>query len=153
MSRRTVLATLALLAGLVAWERPAAAQRSGLYDVAGVNMDGTPYTGVAEIRQAGLASFAILWQVGQTRIEGIGMASGRTIAVVYGAQQRPGIGIYNLLPDGKLEGEWTIFGASALGRETLTPRPETSAAPAPATPPAVPTTPPASNAPAPEQRR
>jgi hypothetical protein len=136
MSRRTALAALALLAGLAAWGRPAAAQRSGLYDISGVNLDGTPYTGVAEIRQAGLASFAIIWQVGQTRIEGIGMASGRTISVVYGAQQRPGMGIYSLAPDGRLEGEWTIFGASALGRETLTPRPETSAQPAPATPPA-----------------
>jgi hypothetical protein len=153
MSRRTALAALALLAGLAAWGRPAAAQRSGLYDVNGVNLDGTPYTGVAEIRQAGLASFAIVWRVGQTRIEGIGMASGRTISVVYGAQQRPGMGIYTLAPDGKLEGEWTIFGASAMGRETLTPRPETGAEATPPAAPAVPTTPPAPDAPAPAPRR
>lgn len=121
--RRSVLAAAALALPLLALHAgPAAAQRSGLYDVEGTNLDGTPYTGVAEIQQVGLASFRIVWQVGDTVIEGAGMASGHTISVVYGTGQHPGFGIYTLSPDGTLTGEWTLLGANAIGRETLRPR-------------------------------
>lgn len=145
--RRLVLAlALSLLAS------PALAQRDGLYDVTGTNLDGTPYSGVAQIRAMGLNSFAIIWRIGTTLVEGAGMASGRTIAVTYGVAQRPGIGIYTLNPDGSMDGEWTIVGAPAIGRERLVPRPP--AAPAtPATPdPAAPAAPPAA-APAPAPAR
>jgi hypothetical protein len=136
--RRLVLAPAFALA-LVLLATPALAQRDGLYDVTGVNLDGTPYTGVAQIRAVGLNSFSILWRIGNTIVEGTGMASGRTVAVSYGQAQRPGIGIYSLNPDGSMDGEWTIIGAPAIGRERLTIRPESSpAAPAPATPPAAP---------------
>jgi hypothetical protein len=135
--RRLVLAlALTLLA------TPALAQRDGLYDVTGTNLDGTAYTGVAQIRAIGLNSFAIVWRVGTTLVEGAGMASGRTIAVTYGVAQRPGIGIYTLNPDGSMDGEWTIVGAPAIGRERLVPRPVAApATPDPASPPAA--TPPA----------
>ncbi len=113
---------------------PARAQQSGLYDVTGVNLDGTPYTGVAQIRQSGLASFTILWRIGNDVIEGVGFASGRTISVAYGLAQRPGIGIYALNPDGSMDGEWTIIGASANGRERLVLRGAPAATPAPAAP-------------------
>ena len=145
--RRLVLAlALSLLAS------PALAQRDGLYDVTGTNLDGTPYSGVAQIRAMGLNSFAIIWRIGTTLVEGAGMASGRTIAVTYGVAQRPGIGIYTLNPDGSMDGEWTIVGAPAIGRERLVPRPP--AAPAtPATPDAAaPAAPPAA-APAPAPAR
>ncbi len=128
MIRRLFLAAgLALLTAA-----PAAAQRAGLYDVTGTNLDGSPYTGVAQIRPAGLTSFSIIWRIGNQLVEGVGMASGRTIAVTYGVQQRPGMGIYTLNPDGSLDGEWTIIGAAAVGRERLVPRPVTPPAEAPA---------------------
>jgi hypothetical protein len=123
--RRLVLACLFLcIAG------PALAQRDGLYDVRGTNLDGTDYTGVAQIRALGLNSFAILWRISDQIVEGVGMASGRTVAVAYGLAQRPGIGIYTLNADGSLDGEWTIIGAPTVGRERLTPRPATAPDPA-----------------------
>ncbi|MDP3418525.1 hypothetical protein [Falsiroseomonas sp.] len=128
----------------------AQAQQEGLYDVTGTNLDGTAYTGVAQIRTVGLASFAIRWRIGSQTVEGVGFASGRTVAVAYGLTQRPGIGIYTLNPDGSLDGEWTIVGAPANARERLVPRGAAPAAPgaAPATPPAT-TPPPAAVPPAP----
>ena len=141
MPMRRLIAVLLLALGLAA---PARAQQSGIYDVAGVNLDGTPYTGLAQIRQSGLASFAIVWRIGTDVIEGVGFASGRTIAVAYGLAQRPGIGIYQLNADGSMDGEWTIIGAPAIGRERLTLR----GAPAAATP-AAPAAPAAVAAPAP----
>jgi hypothetical protein len=135
MSLRRLSLALPLLAGLAS---PAAAQQAGLYDVTGTNLDGTSYTGVAQIQQVGLSSFTILWRIGNQAVEGVGFASGRTIAVAYGLSRRPGIGIYTLSPDGSMEGEWTIIGAPANARERLVPRsPPAAAAPAegPATPP------------------
>jgi hypothetical protein len=123
---------------------PAMAQRDGLYDVTGSNLDGSPYTGLAQIRSVGLTSFAILWRIGDQVIEGVGMASGRTVSVAYGLSQRPGMGIYTLNADGSLEGEWTIIGAPTKGQERLVPRPQESgpATTGPAIPPAA-TAPPA----------
>lgn len=134
--RRLALALLLLLPAA-----PALAQRDGLYEVSGTNLDGTTYTGLAQIRAVGLNSFNITWRLGNTLVEGVGMASGRTIAVAYGQAQRPGMGIYTLNPDGSMDGEWTIIGAPAIGRERLVPR-EPPAAPAPApAPPAAPAAP------------
>jgi hypothetical protein len=132
--RRLVLACLFL-----AVAQPALAQRDGLYDVQGTNLDGSPYTGIARINALGIVSFNIIWQIGAEIVEGVGMASGRTISVAYGMAQRPGMGIYTLNPDGSLDGEWTIIGAPAIGRERLTPRPETppGGAPPAAAPPAL----------------
>jgi hypothetical protein len=130
MTARPAL-VLALLATFAA---PAEAQRAGLYDVSGTNLDGTAYTGQAQLRPTGLASFAILWRIGGQVVEGVGFASGRTIAVAYGLSQRPGLGIYTLNPDGSMDGEWTIVGAPAIARERLVPR--VPASPPAATPPA-----------------
>jgi hypothetical protein len=142
MRRFLIACTLLLLA------TPAMAQRDGLYDVTGTNLDGTTYSGLAQIRALGLNSFAIVWRTGSDVVEGVGMASGRTIAVAYGLAQRPGLGIYTLNPDGSLDGEWTVVGANGMGRERLVPRPTPTAgtgpgapqAPAPpaVTPPAAP---------------
>lgn len=121
--RRLILALAFLLSA-----GPALAQRDGLYEVTGTNLDGTAYTGLAQIRAVGINSFSIVWRIGNTLIEGTGMASGRTVAVSYGQAQRPGIGIYTLNPDGSMDGEWTIVGAPAIGRERLVPRPSPPAA-------------------------
>jgi hypothetical protein len=142
---RRLLPVLAFLAPL--WlAAPALAQRDGLYDVQGTNLDGTTYDGVAQIRALGMNSFTILWRVGGQIVEGVGMASGRTISVAYGMAQRPGMGIYTLNPDGSMEGEWTIIGAPTIGRERLVPRDPAPAAAA--APPAATPAPPAASAPA-----
>lgn len=151
MLRRTTLFALLIAGGLAApaLAPRAQAQQAGLYDVTGTNLDGTPYTGVAQIRTAGLTSFAIRWVIGSAAIDGFGFASGRTISVAYGLANRPGIGIYTLNPDGSMDGEWTIIGATQNGRERLVPRPTPEAAPtAPPAPTSAPTSPPTS-APAP----
>ena len=128
---------LVLALALMLFATPALAQRDGVYEVSGTNLDGTTYTGLAQIRAVGINSFSIVWRIGNTIIEGAGIASGRTVAVSYGQAQRPGMGIYQLNPDGSMDGEWTIVGAPAIGRERLVPRPVAPAPTAP-TPPARP---------------
>jgi hypothetical protein len=135
---------LVLALGFLGLATPALAQRDGLYDVTGTNLDGTTYTGLAQIRTVGIASFNIVWRIGNQLVEGAGMASGRTVAVAYGLAQRPGMGIYTLNPDGSLDGEWTVIGAAQVASERLVPREPTPPAPVvppgppPATPPGAP---------------
>ena len=95
---------LVLALALMLFATPALAQRDGIYEVSGTNLDGTAYTGLAQIRAVGINSFSIVWRIGNTIIEGAGMASGRTVAVSYGQAQRPGMGIYQLNPDGSMDG-------------------------------------------------
>jgi len=127
-------ACLSILLALAA--TPALAQRSGAYRVAGTNLDGTSYEGVVLLQQVGIVSFTLLWRVGGTEIRGVGMVSGHNFAVTYGSTERPGLGIYELQPDGTMVGSWTLVGANQIGTETLTPPPEAPPAPAAARPPA-----------------
>jgi hypothetical protein len=130
---RAILILTSLLAlTLPTAVRPAAAQAPGVYEVTGTNLDGTPYSGLAQIQTTGLASFSIRWRIGGNLIDGLGFASGRTVAVTYGLATRPGIAIYTLNPDGSMDGEWTIVGSPRNGSERLVPRRGAEAAPAPA---------------------
>ncbi|MFL1462418.1 hypothetical protein ACI6QG_09465 [Roseococcus sp. DSY-14] len=101
---------------------PAAAQRSGTYDVSGANPDGTEYTGSMLLTQVGLASFRVVWTIGQDVIEGVAMVSGLTLATAFSLGGQTGMGIYEIRRDGTLEGQWTTAGAFAIGRETARPR-------------------------------
>lgn len=119
MPLRRLIPALALLLALAA---PASAQRAGVYEVSGTNPDGSAYAGLLQLRQVGIVSWAVLWQVGNDRIEGVGMSSGSTLAVTYRAGNTQGFAIYEILPNGTLTGQWTLVGSSGIGTETLTPR-------------------------------
>ncbi|PZW45687.1 hypothetical protein C8P66_111102 [Humitalea rosea] len=125
-------ACLSFLLALTA--TPALAQRSGPYRVAGTNLDGSAYEGAAMLQQVGTISFHIIWRVGGTEVRGVGIVSGHSFAVAYGATSQPGMGLYQLRPDGTLEGTWSVIGANGTGTETLTPLAEPAATPGPATP-------------------
>lgn len=131
---RRCLATVFFVLGLGLLATPAEAQRSGNYTVAGRNLDGSDYTGLAALDQVGSASFTVVWQVAGRTISGVGMVSGHSFAVVYGSANQPALGIYTLQPDGRLVGIWTVVGAAGTGEETLTPVGEAVAPPAPAAP-------------------
>lgn len=111
--------TLALALGLA---MPAAAQRSGIYDIAGTNPDGTAYVGTLELEQIGLLSFRLQWTIGPDVIEGVGMVSGLSFATAFSLGNQPSMGVYELRPTGELVGQWTTIGAFAAGQETARPR-------------------------------
>lgn len=101
---------------------PAAAQRSGLYEVSGTNLDGTTYQGTMQLTQVGAATFRITWNVGGDIIEGVGMVSGLTFATAFSAGDQTGLGIYEIKPGDVLEGSWTLVGAFNTAQETARPR-------------------------------
>jgi len=101
---------------------PAAAQRSGFYDISGTNPDGSLYTGTMALQQVGLSSFRLTWNVGANTIEGVGMVSGLILAVVFQLGEQTGMGMYELRPSGELSGTWTVVGSQATGTEIARPR-------------------------------
>lgn len=112
-----------ILAILMAAALPAAAQRSGLYDVSGTNPDASPYSGTLMLTQVGGTSFRITWNVGANTIQGVGMVSGLTLAVVFElGENQTAMGMYELRPNGELSGIWTVIGSQATGTEVARPR-------------------------------
>ena len=92
---------------------------AGVYRCSGVNPDGSPYEGVAEIAKID-GTYRILWTLSDhTSVLGVGILSNGVFAVSYfgGA---PAVALYKI--DGqKLVGEWTMGGKEgAVYAETLT---------------------------------
>ena len=111
-----------ILAILVALSLPAAAQRSGVYDISGTNPDASLYSGTMVLTQVGGSSFRITWNVGTNSIEGVGMVSGLHLAVVFQLGDQTAMGMYDLRPNGELSGIWTVIGSQATGTEVARPR-------------------------------
>lgn len=108
-----------LVPALVA--RPAAAQlRQGDYEVEGQNPDGSAYGGMFSLENAPGASWYVTWQVGDVRLQGLGMIHGGVLAVAFVVDGRPGIATYEVEADGRLRGNWSTGGG--MGTEMLTPR-------------------------------
>jgi hypothetical protein len=92
---------------------------AGVYRCSGVNPDGSPYEGVAEIAKVE-GTYRIMWTLSdQTSVLGVGILSNGVFAVSYfgGA---PAVALYKI--DGqKLVGEWTMGGKEgSVYAETLT---------------------------------
>jgi hypothetical protein len=100
---------------------PAAAQlRDGMYTVEGSNPDGSTYEGEFALRAGPAASWIAIWQVGDTRLLGLGVIHGGVLAVSFVVEGRPGVAAFEVEPDGRLRGVWSTGGG--LGTEMLTPR-------------------------------
>ena len=93
--------------------------RAGAYGVQGQNPDGSAYEGDFELREGPNAAWVARWQVGDAEIIGLGLIQGGLLALSFTVNNRPGIAVYGVEPDGTLRGSWTTGGG--LGTETLTP--------------------------------
>jgi len=100
----------------------AAQPLGGLYDVAGTSLDGTPYSGQAEIILTSDVTCEIVWVTGGQESLGICMRAGNAFAASYVIEDQVGLIIYQIMPDGTLDGTWTLAGMNSVGTEVLTPR-------------------------------
>lgn len=118
---RLCLTATAIALGLAG---PAAAQSTaeGIYTVAGTNFDGSAYAGTAEIRMLSKTTCGIIWTTGGQTSKGICMRSGNAFAASYALGDAMGLVVYEVQPDGTMQGVWTIAGQNGSGREVLTPR-------------------------------
>ena len=112
----------AALAAMLAAGAAGAQQLGGAYTVAGTNFDGTPYTGTATITYTTSTSCRIIWLTGSTTSEGICMANGDAFAAGYTFNSgQVGLAVYRVMPDGTLQGTWTVTDTEGAGTEVLTP--------------------------------
>jgi len=117
MTGRTGLALIFVLTATAA----VAQDVSGLYNVEGRNFDGSRYRGTAGITVTSKNTCRIAWNTGST-FEGICMRNGSTFAATFGQGSSQGLIIYQIRPDGRMEGLWTVADREGVGTETLTPR-------------------------------
>jgi hypothetical protein len=92
----------------------------GSYDVEGTNHNGSTYGGTATITLTSDTTCEIVWDTGSTS-NGICSRNGDSFAAAYVMGQSVGLVIYKVLPDGSMNGLWTIAGQGGTGTEILTP--------------------------------
>lgn len=118
--RRFLLACLFACGLATALPLPAAAQlREGMYTVEGQNPDGSTYTGLLEMRAAAGSAWLVAWRIGELGVQGIGVIQSGVLAVGYSTGGQVGVATFEVQPNGKLAGYWTI--GAGVGSETLTP--------------------------------
>ncbi|MGV8938289.1 MAG: hypothetical protein ACOH2J_14295 [Allorhizobium sp.] len=93
---------------------------AGKYTVEGTNLDGSSYSGTAEITLASQTTCVIEWKTGNTTSSGICMLHEDAFAAAYVLGDAIGLVVYKVTGDGTLEGAWTITGKDGSGTETLT---------------------------------
>jgi hypothetical protein len=102
---------------------PAAAQTDigGRYEVAGTNLNGTTYSGEAEITLTSDTTCEIKWSTGATTSAGICMRNDDSFSAAYRMGEEVGLVIYKVSDDGSMQGLWTIAGNGGSGTEVLMP--------------------------------
>ena len=116
--RTVILAFVCLVASVAA---APAEGLGGTYRVSGKNFDGSRYSGTAEIVVTSNTTCRIHWTTGGTTSEGICMRNGTSFSEAYRLGNVVGLVIYEIKPDGSLEGLWTVADSSGVGSEVLTP--------------------------------
>jgi hypothetical protein len=91
---------------------------TGNYDVVGSNPDGSVYGGVLQITRSG-AIYEFFWDTGTTFL-GEAIQRGDKVAVAYPSDVCQ-IALYDVSPDGTLEGEWVNYEGTDLGSEVAVP--------------------------------
>ena len=101
---------------------PAAAQtvNAGKYKVEGTNLDGSKYSGTAEITLASETTCVIEWDTAGVKSSGACMLNGDAFAAAYMLEDELGLIVYKVMGNGTLEGAWTMTGKDGSGTETLT---------------------------------
>ncbi|WP_203077117.1 hypothetical protein [Falsiroseomonas ponticola] len=119
----TAAAALVLgVAGTAVLGTPAAAQRAGFYAVEGMGGDGSRYTGAVQFTPTGPQTWRLSWRVAGETINGVGVSNGKTLAVAYTQGGTLGTVLYEIGPDGSMQGIWTAGREGGLGTERLVPR-------------------------------
>lgn len=125
-----MLKTFALVASLTMLASTAgAAERdvSGTYDAVGKYPDGSPYTGIVEIRPARDNTCTITWQLGPDFASGVCVRNGGILGASWVFNNKVAVIVFEIKDDGSMVGLWTIADDSSSGTagswpEVLTPK-------------------------------
>jgi hypothetical protein len=95
---------------------------SGLYTLQGTNPDGSTYVGEVEIVPLSEVTCEITWATGGEVSTGICMRYDNAFAAAYTMDADVGLLIYQIMPNGTMQGTWTIAGQDGVGNEMLIPK-------------------------------
>lgn len=113
---------MVLAAGVLLAAPVAAQDIGGRYVVQGTGFNGQAYAGEAEITVTSDVTCEIVWNTGGQISQGICMRQGNVFAAAYILGEKPGMVIYNVAPDGSMQGQWTMAGSNGVGTEALYPK-------------------------------
>lgn len=125
--RTTFLPIVFLVIGLIILATAAAFGQTrditGIYAATGTNPGGRgAYRGDVIVVEDGEV-YQVAWTIAGARHVGTGVLRGNQFSVVYAPEgQGTGIAVYELQPDGNLDGVWTNLGGSTLGSERWIPQ-------------------------------
>jgi hypothetical protein len=111
----------ALIAATLALPAMAQTNIGGRYRVEGTNLNGTSYSGEAQITLTSETTCEIEWVTGSTTSVGICMRNDDSFSAAYRMGDVIGLVIYKVMADGSMQGLWTIAGNNGAGTEVLTP--------------------------------
>jgi len=94
---------------------------AGQYQVTGKNVDGSTYSGTAQIVVTSDTTCRDLLADRRGSVQGTCMRNGTSFAASYTLADAIGLVHYQIKPDGTLEGLRMISGKPCVGTETLTP--------------------------------
>lgn len=89
---------------------------AGTYRISGVGLDRRGYEGTLTISREG-AVYHLTWQVGTTTYIGVGILQSDILSVGWDADGNCGVVSYHVLPDGTLEGLWSVCSQNRVGTE------------------------------------
>lgn len=98
-----------------------AADVGGKYKVTGTNLDGSKYSGDAEITVSSNTTCHIAWHTGGTESKGICMRVGDVLVAGYELNGEVGLVAYEIKSNGVLDGVWTVANKDGAGTDVLTP--------------------------------
>ncbi|MBT9368959.1 hypothetical protein [Rhizobium sp. CSW-27] len=113
------LIACALLVGASLSCAQAQTVEAGTYSVSGTNLDGSAYSGTAEISLTSETTCSIEWETGASNSVGICMLHENAFSAAYVLGDSVGLVIYEVKPGGVLDGVWTISGEDGAGTEVL----------------------------------
>lgn len=91
---------------------------NGTYDIAGTNAgSNSPYKGKLTIKKSGTV-YSLVWQVGNSTYNGVGILDGNTLAVGWGFGAAFGVVGYHINGN-SAKGIWAMGGGNATGTEDL----------------------------------
>lgn len=88
----------------------------GRYEVSGTNTDGKPYKSSLNVKKNG-DGYSFVWSGGTQPVNGFGIRMGELAAIGLG-QASCGFVMYEVKPDGTLEGKWGGQSSTSFGTET-----------------------------------
>ena len=124
MGLKTAYIVPAAFLGLISGA--SSAEIGGRYKDTGIELDGSKYSGTADITISSDTECRIVWHIGGEDLNGVCMRGPSTFAAAYTVETGVVLVRYKIEDDGTLDGVFTVANQKGVGVDTLTPEQSSS---------------------------